>query len=227
MSEQSFLILLLDAPMMSWGVSSRFQRRATELHPSRSAISGMICAAMGVDKGSTEESGLLLRMEGVRFSFYAIPRVDPLRDSELPIRRLEDFHTVSGTRSADNPRPKKDAVLSHRQYLVDARFVAVLAGEEPLLAEIAAALGDPVWGIWLGRKSCIPAHPIAPFAVRSTLAEALADAGLDDESVIQLNSVRDAATFPDGTDTVMDLPVNFSTREFKPRRIVREPGKRK
>ena len=212
--------------MMSWGVSSRFQRRTTELHPSRSAISGMICAAMGLDKGSAEESRLLQRMEAVRFSFYAIPRVDPLRESELPIRRVEDFHTVLGTRSADNPRPKKDAVLSHRQYLADARFAAVLAGEEPLLAQIAAALGDPVWGIWLGRKSCIPAQPLAPYAVRNTLAEALADAGLDAESVIRLNSVRDAATFPDGTDTVMDIPVNFSTREFKPRRIVRVPAKR-
>lgn len=226
MSEQSFLTLMLDAPMMSWGVSSRFQRRTTELHPSRSAISGMICAAMGLDKGSDQELRFLQRMEALLFSFYAIPRVDPVREGGLPIRRLEDFHTVSGTRSADNPRPKKDAVLSHRQYLVDARFATVLTGEGAMLAEIAAALADPVWGIWLGRKSCIPAQPIAPYAVRNTLAEALADAGLDKESVIRLNSVRDAADFSGGTDTVMDVPVNFFTREFKPRRIVRVPAER-
>ena len=33
MSDTAYLALLLDAPLQSWGFSSRFQRRTTELHP--------------------------------------------------------------------------------------------------------------------------------------------------------------------------------------------------
>lgn len=226
MSDSAYLTLMLDAPMMSWGVSSRFQRRTTELHPSRSAVCGMICAAMGRDKGSEEEAQTLQRMETLTFAFYATPRAHPSRDGVLAVRRLEDYHTVSGTRSADNPRPKKDAVLTYRQYLLDARFVAILTGEAELLTAIASALSNPRWGIWLGRKSCIPAAPVAPHAVRKSFEDALADAGLSSESSSRLSCVLDAPSFAEGTDTLMDIPVNFSTREFKPRRIERKKARK-
>ena len=47
-----YLALLLDGPLQSWGFSSRFQRRTTGLHPTKSGVIGMICAAMGLAKGS-------------------------------------------------------------------------------------------------------------------------------------------------------------------------------
>ena len=54
----------------------------------------------------------------------------------------------------------RDAVITHRQYLLDARFGIILHGDRNLLERAAAALRDPVWGVWLGRKSCIPAAPV-------------------------------------------------------------------
>ena len=224
MSNLGYLALMLDAPLMSWGVSSRFQRRTTELHPSRSALCGMFCAAMGLDKGSGAESAALARLEKVTFTFYTIARSSPDRDKVLAIQRMEDFHTVSGTRSADNPRPKKDAVLTHRQYLLDARFAVMLCGDAEWLHQIAAALRDPVWGVWFGRKSCIPALPLVPREVRRSKEEALADVGLAPDSAATLRAVHDSGSFSEGTDTVMDVPVNFKTRSFKPRRIERRPA---
>ena len=47
MSSNACLSLLLDAPIQSWGHSSRFERRATALHPTRSGILGIVAAAMG------------------------------------------------------------------------------------------------------------------------------------------------------------------------------------
>lgn len=55
MSDTSYLALLLDAPLQSWGFASRFERRTTALHPTKSGIIGLICAAMGLAKGSAEE----------------------------------------------------------------------------------------------------------------------------------------------------------------------------
>ena len=54
----AYLALLLDAPLQSWGFASRFQRRTTGLHPTKSGVIGLICAAMGLAKGSAEEPTL-------------------------------------------------------------------------------------------------------------------------------------------------------------------------
>ncbi len=54
----------------------------------------------------------------------------------------------------------KDAVVTRRQYLLDARFGVILQAAALVLERVAAALQDPVWGVWLGRKSCIPAAPV-------------------------------------------------------------------
>ena len=73
MSDDACLALMLDAPLMSWGFSSRFQRRTTALHPTRSGIIGMICAALGVDKGSAGEAAWLARLEAVRLVVLTLP----------------------------------------------------------------------------------------------------------------------------------------------------------
>ncbi|MCO6399890.1 MAG: type I-E CRISPR-associated protein Cas5/CasD [Verrucomicrobia bacterium] len=224
MSESGFLALMLDAPLMSWGVSSRFQRRTTDLHPSRSAISGMICAAMGCEKGSEAEARALDCLEKTAFVYYAIPRASPRGDGRhLAIRRMEDFHTVSGTLNAQGKK-LPNAILTYRQYLLDARFAVILDGRAEFLNAVAAALLNPVWGLWFGRKSCIPAMPVIRASVRGSEEEALADVGLTLDSAARLSAVRDAESFAAGTDTVMDVPVNFETRAFKPRRIDRRPA---
>ena len=55
MSSNAYLALLLDAPLQSWGFASRFQRRTTGLHPTKSGVIGLICAAMGIGKGTDAE----------------------------------------------------------------------------------------------------------------------------------------------------------------------------
>ena len=86
------------------------------------------------------------------------------------IRRLEDFHTVGGgydkeTQRQSHPRkasggPCDNPTVTRRQYLLDARFGVILAGDRECWSVWLTALQDPVWGVWFGRKSCIPAAPI-------------------------------------------------------------------
>lgn len=220
MSDDAFLAMMLDAPLMSWGFASRFQRRTTALHPTRSGVLGMVCAAIGVTKGSPDERDWLARLESVRFTVFTIPRRLAGSSEPLEIRRLEDYHTVSGTRSAEN-KIKQDAVLTHRQYLLDARFGVVLAGARRTLEPVARALRDPRWGIWFGRKSCLPAAPVLRGAgVVATLDEALAALEFEGRDPAEFPCVEEATSFAEGSDTLMDSPVSFLTREFKPRRIL-------
>lgn len=223
-SENTFLPVLLDAPMMSWGIASRFERRATALHPTRSAILGMVCAALGAAKGSSLESDWLTLLATVRLTVFAIPRTPAGSPWPTPIRRLEDFHTVSGTRTAEN-KLRQDAVISRRQYLLDARFAAILEGPRGVLQPVADALRNPRWGIWFGRKCCIPAAPVLRSdSPVNTLDEAMARLGLADRSLERFTVVTEVSDFADGTDTLPDVPVSFETREFAPRRISLTPG---
>lgn len=208
MSETAHLALLLDGPLQSWGLSSRFQRRATELYATKSGVVGLICAAVGLPKGSVEERKMLPELAKLKMTCISIPRKPPAGTESLPVVRLEDFHTVLGTRRASglmNPDP----VVTHRQYLADARFGVILSGEQVLLSRVAAALEDPTWGVWFGRKSCLPAEPICR-GIFETQAEAehvlVGNAPID-----QFTRIEEVSNFDAGTDSYNDQPESFGT----------------
>ncbi len=228
-SDDGYLALLLDAPMQSWGFASRFQRRTTGLHPTKSGVIGLICAAMGLAKGSTEEQQLLPKLAKLAMTIIAMPRYD--------VRRLEDFHTVLNTRRASG-KMNDDPVVTRRQYLLDARFGVILAGDRGLLDRVSAALQDPVWGVWFGRKSCIPAAPVfVELCESQDLAwkAILRVCKLSEETLMDtFTSVTEVKDFDKGTDSLSDQPVSFGDgtssgpdkRQFAVRRIALKPGTR-
>jgi CRISPR system Cascade subunit CasD len=196
----------------------------------------MICAAMGLDKyagmpplpgggmtGSdtvaterdpppeTDERTMLRRLSTLNMITLVIPRTQTNRwtgkRSELPVLRMEDYHTVQGTRKASDPTGRKAdpkaTVLTYRQYLLDAKFGVILGGDKVLLERVAEALRNPTWGIWFGRKNCIPAEPVCR-GVFDSLPEAEREL-LGDEPIEQFTRIKESA-FAEGTDTWSDAP---------------------
>lgn len=218
-AETACLAIRLEGPLQAWGSASQYNRRLTDVLPSRSGVTGMLCAALGLDRGSPEEGAFLLEMAGVRMLAVAVPR--RLGDRGLPVRRLEDYHTVQDTAKADGGF--KDCHITRRQYLLDAAFRVFLSGRRPLLEKLGAALQDPVWGLWLGRKSCIPTAPVFAglFADERTAVAACVPEGLD-----RCLRSRDALSFAEGTDSVADMPLGFasSARAFALRRVRLDHG---
>jgi CRISPR system Cascade subunit CasD len=84
MSPEQHLALLLDAPLQSWGFASRFQRRTTGLHPTKSAITGLLAAALGVDKHSSGERDAIAALAQLRLTAVTLPRPEPLAPHRLP-----------------------------------------------------------------------------------------------------------------------------------------------
>lgn len=218
-AETVCLAIRLEGPLQAWGSASQYNRRLTDLLPSRSAVTGMLCAALGLGRGSTEETDFLREMTGVRMLAVAVPR--RMGGTALPVRRLEDYHTVQDTAKADGGL--KDCHITRRQYLLDAAFRVFLSGSRALLEKAGAALQDPVWGLWLGRKSCIPTAPVFAgiFADEQAAIAACVPEGLDG----CLRS-RDALSFAEGTDSVADMPLSFtsSARAFALRRVRLDHG---
>jgi CRISPR system Cascade subunit CasD len=217
-----FLALRLEGPLQSWGFDSQYNRRNTGLMPTKSAIGGICCAALGYNRGGSEESRFLEEFRGLRMISIAIPRIvdkkfkDQIKKEVLKVRRLQDYHTVLNTVTADgNAKP---CHITHRGYLSDAMFGVILEGKPEVLEKIAAGLADPVWGIWLGRKSCIPTAPVLA-GMATSKEDALRLLKID--ALEKYTFQEDAETFAEGRDSLPDIPVSFASdnRRFSPRRV--------
>jgi len=136
----STLLLRLAAPLQSWGVDAKFDRRGTERVPSKSAVIGLVAAALGRRRNVN-----ILDLQSLRFGV----RVE--REGTL----LQDFHMAHEDKFW-NGHDGKYAHLTRRYYLSDAVFLAGLEGNEVLLAEIEHALRYPAFPLFLGRRSCPP-----------------------------------------------------------------------
>lgn len=205
----STLLLRLAAPMQSWGVSSKFNRRTSNLEPTRSGVIGLIAAAMGRGR---EES--LTAFSSLKFGV----RIDQ------PGMLEKDFHMVHREGSS---------WLTDRYYLADAVFLVALEGDIDFLRKIEWALGNPVYPLFLGRRSCPPT---------GKLCLGIRDAGMQ-ESLRQekwqaslwyqkraryrktdyLEIVRDAEN-GENSYVLRDEPQNFSQlrRQYNFRNVVRE-----
>jgi len=125
------LLLRLAAPMQSWGVDSKFERRGTERFPTKSGIIGLIASALGRKRNESLEDLCKLTF-GVRVDRQGV--------------LIRDFHTAKG---------EKD-YITQRYYLSDAVFLAGVEGEEEFINKIHFALQHPVFPLFLGRRSCPP-----------------------------------------------------------------------
>lgn len=144
--------------MQSWGTTSRFDERDTQLEPSKSGVLGLVCAALGRDRSEPVEDLARLRM-GVRVDREGIP--------------MRDYQTATGVVTAAGKVDGNRTVVSPRYYLADAAFLVGLEGDRALLKGIHEALRRPVWPLALGRKSFVPAVPIH-------LSGGLVESGLQD-----------------------------------------------
>jgi CRISPR system Cascade subunit CasD len=215
------LALSFEGPLQSWGIGDRFSLRKTASLPSKSAVLGLCCAALGAARGGKLEQEWLPRLNRLGFLAVAVPRQHETATGAKPltVRRMEDYHTVQNSRTADGKT--KDTHITHRTYLNDARFVVLLEGDPSCLAQLAAALRDPVWGIWLGRKACIPSAPILR-GLFPTCDDAL-ESLIGSRSPNAFTHLCDEGFFGDaspGNDSHMDQPTTFADpREFLPRRV--------
>lgn len=232
-NETAYLALRLEGPLQSWGFESQYNRRNTGLLPTKSAILGMCCAALGIPRGSEEEKALLEQCLDLRLLTVAIPRSLKYgeKPTELSVRRITDYHTVQYTKTASGSI--KDTHLTYRQYLCDASFTCVLSGNAKLINRLAKdergqGLENPVWGIWLGRKACIPTAPVLA-GIFPDEAGALHEL-LGAQPLKAFTHQREVERFEDGSDSLPDQPLCFSApdgiRKFSPRRVKLVEGRR-
>ncbi len=162
-----YLLFRLYGPMASWGDIAVGENRPSLPHPSKSAVLGMVAAAVGIKRDEEDKQQQL----SVGYGFSVL-----VHSIGTP---LSDYHTVqvpsSGTgrnRRTFNtrrdeivsmPKHNLNTILSRRDYRLDAFYTVVLwqrDGAPYELKELADKLNAPVYHLYIGRKSCPLALPV-------------------------------------------------------------------
>lgn len=129
----------LSAPLQSYGNEASFDRRTTGDYPSKSAVIGMLAAALGYHRDDTRISSLNNLMFAVRI--------------DQPGTIMTEFQTVEWK--------KAKRKITYREFVQDAAYVVAIGAEDNQLAdEISWALKHPVFQIFLGRRANMPAGPL-------------------------------------------------------------------
>lgn len=198
----STLLLRLAAPLQAWGTDSKFEVRRTNREPSKSAVIGLLAAALGLRRDAD-----LSKLSALRFGV----RVD--RNGEV----IKDFHMA---------KAEKTSYLTYRYYLSDAIFLVGLESEDrSFLEQIERALRNPCFPLFLGRRSCPPTLPLVLGIREDALETALRG---EENQNKDLKSRRQSHRYirldcgegeQEGT-VVQDLPISFNPmrREFAYRR---------
>lgn len=133
------LTIKLAAPLQSFGKEASFNIRTSYPHPSKSAVIGMIAAALGYRRYETEKIKLL---DNLKFAIRI----------EQTGSMMRDFQIVRY-----GPKPK-EVKLTSRYYLQDAVFLVAIGSEnERLIEDIQKALKKPKFQLFIGRRSNPPA----------------------------------------------------------------------
>lgn len=186
-----FLTLTLYAPLSSWGDIAVGESRGSWDRPSRSAVLGLVGAALGIRR---EEQ---VRHDALDDGYGIGVRLD------APGAPLVDYHTAQTVAANDvkKARPstraqllaagKRETILSRRVYRQDAAATVALWTRRPdapwSLDELAVALRRPRFVLYAGRKANVFGLPLAPVVGSyATLADALvahaASRGMPDDA---------------------------------------------
>ena len=199
-----FLLFTLYAPMASFGEIAVGERRMSWAMPSRSAVLGLVAAARGLDRA---DDGVHLELEE---SLYYAVRTD------APGRSLLDYHTAQMPkarrgRSYTTRREEvseedlivagrvgrgrlDETVISTREWLSDTCFTVCLwerEGSGISLDDLAAALREPQFVLYVGRKSGPLGLPLDPaLVVAETFDEAFKERQRNPVEQQVLDSIR-------------------------------------
>lgn len=128
------------APLQSFGNEASFNRRTSYMVPSKSAVIGLVAAALGYKRDSSKINDLNALHFAVRM--------------DQPGKMMTDFQIVEYQKSTTKTARK----LTYRDYLQDAVFTVALGTEdEKLINKIEYSLHHPVFQLYFGRRALAPA----------------------------------------------------------------------
>lgn len=194
---KKYLLFRLYGPLASWGDIAVGTHRPSYDHPSKSAVMGLIAAAVGIRRNEENKHrelaeaynfAVLVNSPGVFLRDYhtaQIPSASSIKKQKHILSRKDELAVE---------KEELTAVLSSRDYYSDSLYtLAIWAKEEyhetcPYPMELLEKkLNEPEFVLYLGRKSCPPALPVeAQIVSGNSLKEVLGKAEFKCEVFLKL-----------------------------------------
>lgn len=190
---RDYLLFQLYGPLAAWGDIAVGEARPSALSPTKSAVLGLVAAAIGIKRPNTareeaegrsweaahiqlaESYGMAVKVESV-----GVPLSD-YHTAEVPKgaghhSRREEVQAVQGQKKSGTAF--KGTILSRRDYRQDAYCTVALWARERTpysLETLRRHLLTPRFVLYLGRKACPPALPLDPRVVSAESFEQALD----------------------------------------------------
>ncbi len=169
-----YLLFRLYGPMASWGDIAVGEYRPSFAYPSKSAILGLLAAAVGIRREAEDSHCELTSayLFAVRVDTMGILQRD-YHTTQVPSGGTGKKKKAFPTRRDELETPKEDlnTILSSRDYRCDTLYTICLwaTNESPpySLEILAEKLRRPAFTLYLGRKSCPLALPAQPIIVEA------------------------------------------------------------
>lgn len=197
------LVFQLKAPLASFG-SSPGSYRQSDSRPRRSALLGVVAAALGIEHKDSESFQQLI--QSVRVAHLALGKTEMMVDYHTveasnamqSQTRREQLHGIQEGPN-DSPWTNEDrkglgkydrtTVVTKREYLQSGHWLVALQADEQLLRRIERALEQPTYPLFLGRKCC----PLSEFPAPMLFS---GDAGLKVEAALRIWAQAWKVTMP-------------------------------
>ena len=160
---KEYLVFRLYGPLASWGQAAVGGDRLTGVQPTRSAIVGLLGAALGLKRDN--EAALQSLQTSIMIAVKQCVPSSLMRDYHTAQVPSEKKNVVHYTRKSELGEAKLNTVLSSRDYRCDGLWIVAISLAEQSsfnLEQLKNALLKPVYTLSLGRKSCPLAVPLSP-----------------------------------------------------------------
>lgn len=200
------LTIRLSSPLQSFGNEASFDQRTSWQCPSKSAVIGMLAAALGYQRNDE-------RIHNLKKLAFAV-RIDQ------PGQLMIDYQTIKWNAK------KAGTKITKKHYLQDAVFMVALASEnEALILSLKQALCHPKFQLFFGRHANVPAGPLKititddlnPVQTLKSLEWQAADwfQKKTNQQVINIELIADANLLPEDTANlklIKDNVISFDQR---------------
>ncbi len=227
-----YVLLWLEAPLQAWGYDSKFGRRETLDFPTKSGLLGLIFCALGAGGQQKQRLAEFADLDLQIMAYKRLTNGNKPADTEPFLR---DFHMVGSGYDISDPWqnllvPKKNdgskavgggTKITYRFYIQDMAFAAAVQVPVHELDNVVACLKNPIWDLYLGRKTCVPTE----FVFQGEFMTAEKAFQVSDSIAQEKNRISEFRVLQgehDGDEnfTLNDVPVQFGPEKiYRDRRV--------
>ncbi|MDO6422769.1 type I-E CRISPR-associated protein Cas5/CasD [Saccharophagus degradans] len=140
-------LILKTQGMAAYGVQTFDVARKINTFPTRSAIVGLLSAALGYSR--KEHSHIASLSAAIKIAVQV----------NAQGQKITDYHTVQNFRSPTG-KIQTTTKQTYREYLCDTEYSFAIQGNTEFISQLAKAVKSPKFTVFQGRKSCPLTRPL-------------------------------------------------------------------